>query len=87
MIYVNQSSFNSEADFSDYVEKIKGLSSNRTCVYFSEDPDLFIVRHGRFIDAPGLFALESQKFPGMFLRKANHSIVLDNEQRTEDFSK
>lgn len=87
VIFVNQSSFNSEKDFSEYVENIRGLSSNTTNVYFSEDPDLFEVKHGRFIDAPGLFALESYKFPGKFLRRANHTIVLEEQQPTEDFSK
>ena len=87
VIFVNQSSFNSEVDFSEYVENIRGLSSNNTNVYFSEDPDLFRVRHGSFIDAPGLFALESLKYPGKYLRRANHTIVLEDKQSTENFSK
>lgn len=86
VIFVNQSSFKSEADLTDYVENIRGLSSNRTSVYFSEEPDLFKVRHGLFIQAPGLFALESQKNPGKYLRRANHTIVLEDEQSNEEFS-
>ena len=87
VIFVNQSSFNSEADFSEYVENIRGLSSNSTGVYFADNPDLFKVRHGSFIDAPGLFALESLKHPGKFLRRANHTIVLERKLPTEEFSK
>ena len=87
MIFVNQSSFNSEADFSEYVDNIRGLSSNHSGVYFSKDPDLFQVRHGSFINAPGLFALESRRYPGKYLRRENHTIVLEEKQSTEDFSK
>ena len=87
VIFVNQSSFNSEADFSEYVENIRGLSVHSNGVRFSEDPDLFKVRHGSFIDAPGLFALESQRFPGKYLRRANHTIILEEKQSDENFSK
>jgi hypothetical protein len=87
VIFVNQSSFNSEADFSEYVDNIRGLSSNHSGVYFSKDPDLFQVRHGSFINAPGLFALESRRYPGKYLRRENHTIVLEEKQSTEDFSK
>lgn len=87
VIFVNQSSFGSEADFSDYVENIQGLSSNNASVHFSGEPGLFKVRHGRFINAPGLFALESYNYPGRFLRRLNHSIVLAAKQPTEGFGK
>ncbi|XP_028395069.1 uncharacterized protein LOC114519183 [Dendronephthya gigantea] len=85
VIFVNQSSFKSAADLTDYVENIRGLSTDRTSVYFSEQPDLFKVRHGLFIQAPGLFALESQKNPGKYLRRANHTIVLEDEQSNDEF--
>ena len=85
VIFVNQSSFDSEADFSEYVENIRGLTANSNGVYFSENPDLFKVKHGSFIDAPGLFALESQKFPGKYLRRSNHTIVLEERQSNENF--
>ena len=87
MLFVNQSTFNADEDFSEYLKNIKGLSANKTSVSFSEDPDTFKVNHGTFIDAPGLFALESEKFPGMFLRRANHTIVLEREHPSENYSK
>ena len=87
VIFVNQSSSISDDNFSDYLDNIQGLSINKTEVYFSDDPDSFKVKHGKFIDAPGLFALESEKFPGMYLRRKNHTVVLQKEDKSDSFSK
>ena len=87
MVFVNQSSVKTDNNSAEYLGNIQGLTVNKTSVYFSDSPDTFKVKHETFIHAPGLFALESEKYPGMFLRRADNSIVLQQERGSDNFSK